>query len=441
MPDAVRRSLPEDVARGGRFSFAVREGKEVMGFPPHMSRRLWTSSSSRGLRKQPVCAASLLLALSFSANWAHAQSSVSLYGVIDTSIEVTNPGSSWTPRMDSGAYRGSRIGLRGSEQISSDTRILFDLENGFGSADGTLATAGTLFNRQAWVGVGAPWGEVRMGRQYSPLYIPFKGQLDAFGAGTIASGLNNFSKITPYTDNGLTYLSPNIYGFTTTLMVALRDSSDGNGLSGNYETFAYRNGPFRISYARQQTQGATGLRANLGGVSYRFGKTTAYVSFFNGDGGSPRYHDDGAAVSARYAISPRLRASLGYTYMRDRSGGDNNGDQFSAACEYDISPALMFYASAAMLRNHGEADFTLRGVNVTGLTPAYPSTGFSQQIKVRRICRTARRTGRHVNCGTRSRVASGRLPHAAASRDTTPASMAPGLAIATSCRVLTWIRG
>ncbi|WP_429273350.1 porin [Paraburkholderia sp. EB58] len=313
-----------------------------------------------------------MLALGVSAQCTHAQSSVTLYGLIDTSIEITNPGSSWTPRLDSGAFRGSRVGLRGEEQIGSDTRILFDLENGFNSADGALATSGTLFNRQAWIGVGAPWGEVRLGRQYSPIYIPFKGELDAFGAGTIASGLNNLSKITPYTNNGLAYLSPDLHGFTTTLMVALPNSGNGNGLSGNYETFAYRNGPFHISYAHQQTTGATGLRANLGGVSYVLGKTTAFVSFFNGDGGSPRYHDDGMSVSARYAVSAHFRASLGYTYMRDQSGGDNNVDQFSAACEYDLSARLMLYASAGMLRNHGSAEFTLRGVDVTGLPPAYP---------------------------------------------------------------------
>jgi predicted porin len=324
------------------------------------------------VRKRAVCPVSVLLALGVSAQCTHAQSSVTLYGLIDTSIEITNPGSSWTPRLDSGAFRGSRVGLRGEEQIGSDTRILFDLENGFNSADGALATSGTLFNRQAWIGVGAPWGEVRLGRQYSPIYIPFKGELDAFGAGTIASGLNNLSKITPYTNNGLAYLSPDLHGFTTTLMVALPNSGNGNGLSGNYETFAYRNGPFHISYAHQQTTGATGLRANLGGVSYVLGKTTAFVSFFNGDGGSPRYHDDGMSVSARYAVSAHFRASLGYTYMRDQSGGDNNVDQFSAACEYDLSARLMLYASAGMLRNHGSAEFTLRGVDVTGLPPAYP---------------------------------------------------------------------
>jgi hypothetical protein len=58
--------------------------------------------------------------------------------------------------------------------------------------------------------------------------------------------------------------------------------------------------------------------------------------------------------------------------MRDRSGGDNDADQFSAMCEYDVSRRLLLYASAGYLRNRGEGEQTLRGVNVTGLPPAYP---------------------------------------------------------------------
>lgn len=331
-----------------------------------------TNSLERGTTRRIVLLAMAAMC-GIGVSVARAQSAVTLYGVIDTSIEVTNPGSSWTPRMDSGAYRGSRFGLRGSESLSADTRLLFDLESGFSSADGTLATANTIFNRQAWIGIGAPWGELRMGRQYSPIYIPFKGGLDAFGAGTIASGLNNLSKITPYTDNGIAYLSPDIHGFTTTLMIALRDAGDGNGLSGDYETFEYDNGPFSASYAHQQLHGGDApLRANLGGVSYRIGHTTTFVSFFNGDGGTPRYHYDGLAVSMRYTVTPRLRASLGYAYARDRSGGDNDADQFSVACEYDLSPKVLLYASGALLNNHADATFTLRGVNVTGIPVAYP---------------------------------------------------------------------
>lgn len=68
---------------------------------------------------------------------------------------------------------------------------------------------------------------MRIGRQYSPIYIPFKGQFDAFDAGTIASGLDNLSKITPYESNAITYLSPEFHGFSTTLMASLRDANGG----------------------------------------------------------------------------------------------------------------------------------------------------------------------------------------------------------------------
>jgi predicted porin len=320
--------------------------------------------------KRSACFLSVLPAL--SALPAHAQSAVTLYGTLDTSIEVTNPGSGYVARMDSGAYRGSRWGMRGAEDLGGGNTLLFELESGFSSADGTLATSNTLFNRQAWIGASGAWGTVRAGRQYSPIYIPFKGKLDAFGAGTIASGLDNLSKITPYESDAITYLSPEIYGFSTTLQASLRDgTTDGNGLAGAIETFDYRNGPLHVSYAHQQTHGDGALRANLGGVSYAYGPLTSYLAFFNGDGGTPRYHNDGAAVSAMYAVSARFRASLGYTYLRDRSGGDNDADQFSAACEYDMSKTLLLYASAGWLRNRGNATFTLRGVNVVGLTPSY----------------------------------------------------------------------
>ncbi len=204
--------------------------------------------------------------------------------------------------------------MLGAEDIGGGNKLYFALESGFSSADGSYAVSNTIFNRQAWIGASGAWGTVRAGRQYSPIYIPFKGRLDAFGAGTIALGLDNLSKTTSYESNAITYLSPRVYGFSTTLMIALRDgSTDGNGLAGAIETFDYRNGPLRVLYAHQQTHGDGAVRANLGGVSYAFGPVTGYLSYFNGDGGSPRYHNDGAAVSARYAVTPRLRASLSYT--------------------------------------------------------------------------------------------------------------------------------
>ncbi|MEM5385151.1 porin [Paraburkholderia phymatum] len=303
---------------------------------------------------------------------AHAQASVTLYGLIDTSIEVTNPGSGYVARMDSGAWRGTRVGLRGSEPLGNGNSLIFTLENGFDSSSGEFSVPGSIFNRQAWIGAHGAWGELRLGRQYSPIYIPFKGQLDAFGAGTIASGLNNLSKITPYTDNALAYLSPTIWGFSATGMYALRDPGDGNGIGGYYVTADWALGPMKLLYAHQQTHGSGALRANFAGASYQWGALTGYVAYFNGDGGTPRYHDDGLSLSALWQITPQASASLGYAHARDRSGGNNDADQFSLMFGYQVSKALSLYLSAADLENRGEATFTLRGVNVVGLPAAYP---------------------------------------------------------------------
>jgi predicted porin len=317
-----------------------------------------------------VMAGALLLVTVLPA--AHAQSSVTIYGAIDTSLELTSPGKGYVARMDSGAYRGSRIGVRGAEDIGGGTRILFDLENGFSSADGSFAVANTLFNRQAWIGVGSTYGTLRVGRQYSPIYIPFKGQLDAFGAGTIASGLNNLSKITPYQSKAITYLAPEVSGLTATVQTSLRDPSDGDGsgLAGSVETVTWRHEAWHVSYSHQQMHGSGGLRANLGGISYTFGAVTGFLAYFNGDGTG--YHNDGVSASARYAFNARSRAALGYTYLRDQSGSNNNADQFSAAFEHDLSRNVLAYVSAGWLRNHGKAVYTLRGVNVTGVTPSGP---------------------------------------------------------------------
>ena len=304
---------------------------------------------------------------------AFAQSSVTLYGAIDTSIEVTNPGAGYVARMDSGAYRGSRFGIAGKEDLGARTFVVFDLENGFNSTNGTMSTPGSIFNRQAWIGIQSPYGTIRAGRQYSPIYIPFKGQLDAFGAGTIGSGLNNLSKITPYESNAFTYISPRVYEFSLTVMAALRDpSSDGNGLDGSIETLSWQHGGVHLSYAHQQTHGPDGLRANLGGASYHFQRMTVYASYF--DGSETGYDNRGVSVSTKFYITAAFTASLGYAYLQDRSGSDNNADQFSAGCEYALSKQTLLYADLGYLRNKGQGSFTLRGVNVTGLTPSEPGS-------------------------------------------------------------------
>ena len=82
---------------------------------------------------------------------AHAQSSVTLYGLIDTSmVYQSNVKGSSNYLMNSGSLSTSRWGLRGTEDLGGGLSAVFDLENGFNSANGTLKNGGDLFGR--WQG-------------------------------------------------------------------------------------------------------------------------------------------------------------------------------------------------------------------------------------------------------------------------------------------------
>ncbi|RBJ77057.1 porin, partial [Pseudomonas sp. MWU12-2534b] len=115
----------------------------------------------------------LSLALLGAAGAAQAQSSVTLYGVIDTSIAWVhgNDGqanNSW--QMLSGNLQGSRFGLKGAEDLGGGLKAIFQLENGFDPGTGKLNQGGRMFGRQAFVGLeSSQYGTLTLGRQYDPL--------------------------------------------------------------------------------------------------------------------------------------------------------------------------------------------------------------------------------------------------------------------------------
>src|SRR5215469_10241739 len=111
------------------------------------------------------------------ASAAHAQSSVTLYGLIDTSllysssarVNAANPsaggGTQW--QEFAGSLSTPRWGMRGSEDLGGGLKADFMLESGFNSTNGTLKNGGDLFGRQAWIGLNASqYGTLTLGRQY-----------------------------------------------------------------------------------------------------------------------------------------------------------------------------------------------------------------------------------------------------------------------------------
>jgi general bacterial porin, GBP family len=111
--------------------------------------------------------------LSLWAGASYAQSSVTLYGIIDTALiygnsEKTAQGGHSGIEENSGGISGSRFGFRGREELGDGLSAIFDLEDGFSSQSGRLSNSGVLFGRQAYVGLSSTdYGSVTLGRRYS----------------------------------------------------------------------------------------------------------------------------------------------------------------------------------------------------------------------------------------------------------------------------------
>lgn len=115
------------------------------------------------------------------ATAAPAQSSISMYGVLDVGYLHTNPdeGPSRNEIAD-GIQAQSRFGLRGSEGLGRGVYAGFVLEGGISMDTGQSQQGGRLFGRQAWAALGAPVGEIRLGRQYGLGYEFFLSDTSPF---------------------------------------------------------------------------------------------------------------------------------------------------------------------------------------------------------------------------------------------------------------------
>jgi len=104
------------------------------------------------------------------ATGAHAQSSVTLYGILDIGVQYTsNQGGHASVQEASSMMRGNRWGLRGVEDIGGGLKVVFKLESGFSPSTGALgqssATAQRIFGRYAYVGVANDVAQITLGRQ------------------------------------------------------------------------------------------------------------------------------------------------------------------------------------------------------------------------------------------------------------------------------------
>ncbi len=108
----------------------------------------------------------LALAIGIAPGASRAQSSVTLYGILDAGITyVSNTGGSHVFKFDDGVSYGNRIGFKGTEDLGGGLKAVFVLESGFRLGNGQLGFGGAQFGRQAYVGLQNNWGTLSFGNQ------------------------------------------------------------------------------------------------------------------------------------------------------------------------------------------------------------------------------------------------------------------------------------
>ncbi|MDR5747865.1 porin [Caballeronia sp. LZ029] len=113
-----------------------------------------------------------------------AQSSVSLYGVLDAGITYTSnisnaSGHGRAIQFQDGIFQPTQWGMTGAEDLGGGVKAIFTLENGFQLSNGSLISNGSIFNRKAYVGFTGPWGKITLGRDFDFIGETFAGYSNA----------------------------------------------------------------------------------------------------------------------------------------------------------------------------------------------------------------------------------------------------------------------
>jgi predicted porin len=333
---------------------------------------------------------------------AFAQSSVTLYGVLDNGLVYQNSGgkNDSAIRAVPGGLFATRYGFKGSEDIGGGLHVNFQLEQAFSGQTGAATVPADAFNRLAYVGTSGKFGEVRFGLQNSPQYDVLQAAMDPTWVKSIASPMNNFNGLIIRANNGISYYTPTLAGLNAKFMVALRDSANngGNGIGFYNVVVQYVNGPLNIAagYERGDEPSvgaggsytlANGAAAGPGavftvfnaGASYAIGANRIWLAYHTEKlTNTPGYlQHDVYQISDSYQIDPYALLSLMYGYLHDRTGEGNNAQQVGMLFEYALSKSTELYTAAAFLQNRNQAKYTLSGTAYSGLsvTPGTNSRG------------------------------------------------------------------
>ena len=232
--------------------------------------------------KKRVAAMVAVGGLTSAVGVAHAQSSVTMYGLIDDGITyVSNESGSKNFKMDSGIAHGNRWGFRGQEDLGNGLSAIFDVEGGFNINTGKANNGGAIFGRQSWVGLDSvKWGKLTIGDQYdsiSDYLCDYNVSFYASGYGIHQGDIDRMS--CTRLPNAVKYTSPRIGGFKAGVMYSFSNVAGSFHTGSAWEAGGnYINGPLHVGVAYASLPGYSIDPYNRLGTPVFFGQTVATVT-------------------------------------------------------------------------------------------------------------------------------------------------------------------
>ena len=338
----------------------------------------------------------IALAVLAASGVASAQSTVTLYGLVDAYIgsvkdRVSVPGVATTSTrnaaINSGGFNTSRFGLRGSEDLGGGVKANFVLEGGFdvstGAAnnyvspysfvaptltnpDGRVESPST-FGRQSWVGVSGGFGEVRLGKMWTP-YDEVKGLgAGAFDANIFAPAnvwLSNAYQDRP--GNAIYYATPDFSGFSAAAMYSLGENKTATQDAGRIASVnvKYVAGPLGVALSHQQEKqgGATAQKPDTTKFSqlngfYDLGVVKVLAAYGNVKLAGDKANEFQIGVDVPLGAALTLSGGVARSKTEFVGGGEFKGTGFGLAAKYELSKRTFLYTGLQLSKGDAGGGF------------------------------------------------------------------------------------
>ena len=325
----------------------------------------------------------IALAVLAASGAAMAQSSVTLFGVVDATYAYGNGSVANRSQLTNSGYNSSRLGFRGVEDLGGGMSASFWLEagvnndNGSGGttstnnqgASGVTGGGGLTFNRRSTVSLNGGFGEVRLGRDYTPQFWNLT-VFDPFGTNGVGTTQTLNSSLggptTVRASNAIGYFLPgNLGGFYGQAQYYMGENNsgtpnkkDGNGMGLRA---GYANGPINVALAFSETKFVSGnIKAfNLGG-QYDLG-VAKIMAHYNSDDIKNGNEGTGFLIGGLIPVGAG-EVRLAYsTYKIDTVGADPRSNKIALGYVHNLSKRTALYTTFARVSNKNGAAQALNG--------------------------------------------------------------------------------